>query len=98
MFRSLSFYLKEKINKIEKNPRFLNIKTKNELLGFLNDEIKKGITNIYFDSPRSTLFIEVVNPIFAQEIKNKEEEIREKINKKLTSLGFVKKIIFKFSK
>jgi hypothetical protein len=97
MFRSLSFYLREKIDKIENNPRFLNFKTKNKLLGFLDDETKKGISDIYFDSEKSTLFIKVLNPIFAQEIKNKEEIIKEKINQNSPN-GFIKKIVFKFSK
>ncbi|MDP2820739.1 MAG: DciA family protein [bacterium] len=97
MFRSLDFYLREKIKKIENNPCFLNFKTKNKLLGFLEDEIKKGISDIYFDSEKSTLFIKVSNPIFAQEIKNKEEAIKEKINQN-SSFGFVKKIAFRFSK
>jgi hypothetical protein len=95
MFRSLGFYLGEKINKIENNPRFLNFQAKNKLLGFLDDEIKKGISDIYLDSERSILFIKTLNPIFAQELKNKEEIIKQTINQK--NSGLIKKIVIKFS-
>jgi len=95
MFRSLQFYIDKKIKKIKNNPSFLKSEIKDILFDFLEEKITKEIKSVFFDTQKHFLIIKISNPIFAQEIKNKEGSILELINKK-TSKDFINKIIIKF--
>jgi uncharacterized Fe-S cluster-containing radical SAM superfamily protein len=94
MLYSLKFYLKERLRELEKNHKFLNFRIKKCLNKILTPEVITGVKNIKYFPQTSSLVLKVFNPIFAQEIKNQEEEIKQEINK---SLGkeVIRKIIIK---
>lgn len=95
MFRSLQFYIDKKVNEIKNNPNPLNIKAGGILFDFFKEQAIKEIKDVFFDFQKHLLIIKISNPVFAQEVKNKEGEILELINKNISN-NPINKIIVKF--
>ena len=94
MFRLFNFYLKEKVKIFRKNQKFLNYEIHALFKKNLNPQIFSGIRKTAFISQTGQLIIWVSNPIFAQEIKNQKEELKEIINKNFQE-DLIKEIVIK---
>lgn len=96
MFSSFKEILEKRLKEYKFGKKILGLRIcelwEEEVEKVLGKAVAKQIKPLYFRG--DTLVIQVENPIFSQELRFFEEELKEKINKRLKGL-FLKRVFYR---